>query len=288
MTTGTGSRSRADAAGTAAPSLSSRVPAHAVMTELLRAHAALPPRSRLARALGRSPLTDDTRPWFQGALGEVEVARHMARLEPQWRVLHAVPVGAKGSDIDHVVIGPGGVFTLNAKHHAGQSVWVGGRTLMVGGQKVPHVRNAGHEALRAGQRLTAALGREVTVRGIIAVVGAKSLTVKEQPATVTVLTAQRLVRWLHQQPAVLGPEDVAAIAAVAARPGTWHERPAPWADGALLQQDFAALQREVVAARRTSAAWRLTGAGAGAAGLAVLGPHAVEAAGHAVLAGLAP
>jgi hypothetical protein len=32
-------------------------------------------------------------------------------------VLHAVPVGDRGSDIDHVVIGHGGVYTVNTKTH---------------------------------------------------------------------------------------------------------------------------------------------------------------------------
>ena len=48
MTTETGSQVGADAAG-AAPSLTSRVPGHAVLAELLRAQAALPPRSQNSR-----------------------------------------------------------------------------------------------------------------------------------------------------------------------------------------------------------------------------------------------
>ena len=31
-------------------------------------------------------------------------------------------LGEKGSDIDHVIIGPGGVFTLNTKNHTGGNV----------------------------------------------------------------------------------------------------------------------------------------------------------------------
>ncbi|WP_371261683.1 nuclease-related domain-containing protein [Arthrobacter sp. ov118] len=31
-----------------------------------------------------------------------------------------MPVGAGASDVDHVLIGPAGVFTLNTKNHAGQ------------------------------------------------------------------------------------------------------------------------------------------------------------------------
>jgi hypothetical protein len=76
------------------------------------------------------------------------------RLGPEWAVLHAVPVGAGTSDIDHVLIGPAGVFTLNTKNHAGQPVWVAGRTPDVAGEKQRHLYNASHEAGRAAKLLT--------------------------------------------------------------------------------------------------------------------------------------
>jgi hypothetical protein len=50
------------------------------------------------------------------------LAVRLPRLADQWRVRHAVPIGDKGSDIDHVVIGPGGVFTINAKHHPDSAI----------------------------------------------------------------------------------------------------------------------------------------------------------------------
>jgi hypothetical protein len=43
------------------------------------------------------------------------VAKGLPKLDEAWRVLHSVPVGSRDSDIDHVVIGPGGVYTINAK-----------------------------------------------------------------------------------------------------------------------------------------------------------------------------
>lgn len=47
------------------------------------------------------------------------------------------PSGAADADIDHVLVGPAGVFTVNAKHHPSASVWVGGDTFIVNGQRVP-------------------------------------------------------------------------------------------------------------------------------------------------------
>jgi hypothetical protein len=69
--------------------------------------------------------------------GEEAVAARLRKLGDRWKVLHAIPVGENGSDIDHVVIGPGGLFTINTKHHPNSAVWVGGNTFMVDGQQVP-------------------------------------------------------------------------------------------------------------------------------------------------------
>lgn len=82
-------------------------------------------RHGVARLLG---VRAEERAWRIGAAGEQAVAEQLAKLGPEWRVLHAVRVGERGADIDHVAVGPPGVFTINAKHHPNSSVWVGGDT----------------------------------------------------------------------------------------------------------------------------------------------------------------
>ena len=103
------------------------------MEHLLALQQDVPSRSPVARALGVSPLDEERTAWYRGALGEATVGRLLEKLPEGWTVLHAVPVGKGDSDIDQVVIGPGGVFTINTKNHAGQKVWVAGRTLLVSG-----------------------------------------------------------------------------------------------------------------------------------------------------------
>ncbi|ANJ28105.1 nuclease-related domain-containing protein [Agromyces aureus] len=169
-------------------SLSGRPAAASVIAECLREQALVPPRSPLARAIGRSPLSSESQSWYLGAIGELEVARRLERLDPSWRVLHAVPIGTGKSDIDHVVIGPSGVFTINTKHHEGKEVWVGAKRLLVNGQRTDHLRNAEFEAKRAAQRLSAATGTPVAVTPVIVIVAARRLTIREQPANVRVLT----------------------------------------------------------------------------------------------------
>lgn len=69
---------------------------------------ARPVASRVARPLGRHT---DERAWRIGADGEAETASRLRALtDPAlwrmgatglWRVLHGVPIGDRGSDIDH-------------------------------------------------------------------------------------------------------------------------------------------------------------------------------------------
>ncbi|HEX2027330.1 MAG TPA: nuclease-related domain-containing protein, partial [Nitriliruptorales bacterium] len=100
---------------------------------------AAPIRTLAARALG---LHTDERAWRIGAVGEEKVAARLDRLSDEWKVLHALPVGTQGSDIDHLVVGPGGVFTVNAKHHPDARIWVGGDAFLVNGSRQPYVRNS--------------------------------------------------------------------------------------------------------------------------------------------------
>ncbi|MBO0901763.1 NERD domain-containing protein [Cellulomonas sp. zg-ZUI222] len=113
-----------------------------------------PPRAASRASSRVFDVRTEERAWRIGADGEEAVAAQITSLGPQWRVLHAVRVGQRDADIDHVVIGPAGVFTVNAKHHPHASVWVRGDTFMVNGRRVPYVRNSRHEAGRASRLLT--------------------------------------------------------------------------------------------------------------------------------------
>ena len=152
--------------------------------------------------------------WRLGALGERLVGAEMTKLGPEWRSLHAIPVGVRGSDIDHLLIGPGGVFTVNTKNHSRSRVWCGGRLVMVNGRKTHYVRNSIHEAARASRILSAACGHSIHVSGLLAfIVAPRNLTIKRPrgPIPVTFLYYQQLRKWGRNLPSVLSPEQVEAI-----------------------------------------------------------------------------
>lgn len=181
----------------------------------------------MVRAWGRR-LVDaktDERSWRIGARGEETVGGKLEKLKkPGWRVLHSVPVGARGSDIDHVLIGPGGVFTLNTKRHPQKSVWVRGDTVKVNGFNHPYVRNSRYEADRAGQLLSAALGRPVPVTGALVILTATmppKVTVRQPPNGVLVLDLETLLPAFKRRKGIWSSDEVEAIFEIARWSRTW-------------------------------------------------------------------
>jgi hypothetical protein len=62
----------------------------------------------------------DTRAWRRGAAGERRTARLLAPLERYgWAVLHDLAIPGTQANIDHLVIGPGGVLVVDSKRYRG-------------------------------------------------------------------------------------------------------------------------------------------------------------------------
>jgi hypothetical protein len=232
------------------------IPAVAVISACMSAQAGVPRRSIAARVFGRSPLSADSRPWYLGALGELQVADRLAKLGPGWTVVHSVPIGDRGSDIDHVAIGTAGVFTINTKFHEDARIWVGKRRLLVNGQKTEHLRNSRYEAQRVARTLTTIVGAPIDVQAAVVVVGARSVTIRERPEDVAVLRDTELIRWLDRRPATLPSDARDSLAQIVTHARTWGARSGPSSNADV--QAFAALRREVEAARRVRILWATT------------------------------
>ncbi|GAB2461148.1 hypothetical protein HD599_001098 [Conyzicola lurida] len=243
--------------------LRTRIPAYSVMDECLRRQAEAAPRGAVARFFGRDPLHPDAVSWYRGTLGELEVARVLARLDPAWVVLHAVPVGSSGADIDHIVIGPGGTFTINTKNHGGKKIWASGNGFMVDGQKQSHIRNSLFEAERASDLLSAGAGFPVAVTPVLVVVRPQSIA-STTPAVV-VMASTDLFRWLKRRPRMQTAEAIRQIAAAAEQRSTWctGQPRTPTTEQALAAanaQRFAALRADVDVAHARRQGWSLVGA----------------------------
>lgn len=216
--------------GTAIYDLRSRLPAQSLMERTLELH----PQSFYAPS-------GDALPWYTGALGEIAVAGILGWLGPEWTVLHSVPVGRDESDIDHVVIGPAGVFTINTKSHVGKDVWIGGYGLLVSGQKTHYITNAIHEGARAEKLLTAVCGLTVPVTPVLVLINPGKRTVKTAPeGGVRVVADWELLDVLRGRP-VFSDEQTERIVAAAIRPDTWHQHPAAPVDTRMLVIQFNAI-----------------------------------------------
>lgn len=253
--------------------LTRRIPGQALMAECVRQQSLRPPRGRIARMLGAHAIAPEARSWYTGAIGERITARLLDSLGPDHVVLHSVPVSASGTDIDHLVIGPIGIVTINTKHHRDARVWVAGSTVMVNGRREPYVHAALSERRRVMRTLAALTMPLTPVTSIVAVVDAASVTIREAPADVLVVDARRLVRTLRRMPAVLSHDAVWVLAGALTSRASWLDdgsaaTSASSSDDGVVER-FAAIEREARIARAVRLAWA-GGACAALAGGAVV------------------
>jgi Nuclease-related domain len=149
--------------------------------------------------------------WRQGAAGERRTARLLAALERQgWVVLHDLAIPGSRANLDHLVIGPGGVFVIDSKQYRGRlqldpsgRLWHGRYPL------APTLQAVSFEADRAALVLT---DPDVVVVPVVAVHGAQVPWGKVVMQGVPVVAARRLPSMLRVLPAVLGPERIANLA----------------------------------------------------------------------------
>ena len=151
--------------------------------------------------------------WRRGAAGEQRTARLLRPLERDgWAVLHDLAVPGSQANLDHLVIGPGGVFVIDSKQYRGRvqldssgRLWHGRYSL------TPTLQAVSFEADQAALVLPDP-AVVVVVVPIVAVHSAQVPSGKVVVDGVPVVSAKRLPGMLRQLPAVLGPERVAALA----------------------------------------------------------------------------
>jgi hypothetical protein len=229
------------------------------MSAVVNAALSEPPRSRVARLLGLSPLPAHTRPLYRGALGELLVGDMLDNLGPRWDVLHVVPVDDSGKDIDHLVIGPPGVFAITTENFPGQEIKVNGDFLAVGSQRYDDIATARELGQSAAELLGAVAGRPVTVHPLLVVVTPTKLVLRQQPEGANVLGSRQLLHYLDRLDHVLDGAEVAFISDIADRDTTWRAAPGLAQDTQQLTDDFTALRAAVQDATRARVFWGVVG-----------------------------
>jgi hypothetical protein len=149
--------------------------------------------------------------WRQGAAGERRTARLLDPLERHgWAVLHDLAIPGSRANLDHLVIGPGGVFVIDSNQYRGRlrldplgRLWHGRYPL------APALRAVSFEADQAALVVT---DPDVVVVPVMAVHGVQVPWGKVVMDGVPVVSARRLPSMLRELPGVLGPERIAALA----------------------------------------------------------------------------
>lgn len=160
----------------------------------------------------------------QGKAGELGVGVLLNSLYADgWGVLHSIPVYDGRSDIDHLLVGPGGVWTVNAKSHGRLRVVVNGDRVSVGRTNVDYVRSARHEAALA-TRVLRSHGHDVPVYSAVALDLDYSgeLDIMEPPEDVVVDTAPNVVAHLRTTNTLLDQAAINSIFATARKRTTWE------------------------------------------------------------------
>ena len=201
-------------------------PGEQVRAEAEEQLAALRERSRVGTFLLRAfDAKTDERAYRVGAKGEEAIGARLDKLEERgWHVLHSIPVGKGKSDIDHLLIGPGGVYAINTKNHPDKQVWVGQNAIKVNGYSQRYLPVARYEAERAERLLSAAVGFPVPTRAVLVILTGTvvpQVTIKQMPEDVVVLDRMDVPGVFKRAPKRLTEAQVTHVYEQARRSTLW-------------------------------------------------------------------
>jgi hypothetical protein len=145
----------------------------------------------------------DFGPWFTGASGESQVSQALKELEPLgYTVINDVNKGH--GNVDHVVVGPTGVFAIETKNRGGRVVADRGR--LINRWDAKYASQTVHEAMWVRDR--------VAVRFVKALLVYPSAKVEPDVILlprVTVLSLARLNAEITSQPASLSADEIQRV-----------------------------------------------------------------------------
>ncbi len=151
---------------------------------------------------------------YAAAKEEQRINAELDDLPAGWFVMRPADLGtlvSQDGEIDHVVIGPGGVFTIHLEHQPAAKVWVSEHKVTINGRDSDRMSQARFGARRAGGLLTTLCGFDVTVQSVLILIGAATVQTLSRPAELHVRTQHDLRDWLCMQPRRLNAGTVAAI-----------------------------------------------------------------------------
>lgn len=140
-----------------------------------------------------------------------------------WHVQHNVPMGRQGDVVEHLLIGPGGVYTVTVRSHLRTHVTIDRHTIRVDDRPVSYLRDARLEAHRAEKLLADAVGSQVVVRPVVVLetVAPVNLSAVTMPDDVLVLQGWDVPGVFPRVPDRLSAELVSKLVVAARARSTW-------------------------------------------------------------------
>jgi hypothetical protein len=175
-----------------------------------------------------------------GLTGEQKTAIELDRLGSEYKVAHSIPIPGERRDLDHLVVGPTGVFVINSKNHLGQSILVDDEYIIYNRNRYQEPSDAARDARRAAGRL--GLKKAIPV---VAVWGASGIVVKSSYIA-RVCSTQRLLELITDGSRVLGPEQIEEIYRRVIEPDTWGIDATSLRDPALVAEQYSACRNKTV------------------------------------------
>lgn len=155
--------------------------------------------------------------WQTGAEGEVRTGRLMEPLEGEgFRILHDRKIPRSPANIDHIVIGPPGVFVVETKSYAGSLKIRGDEIFVAGRRKNDWIDEVNREAAAVTNALTEELvAHGWAVNPVIVVHRADLPWFKSEVRGVRIVSGKDLVSRMRKADPILSPSDVDRLASVA-------------------------------------------------------------------------
>lgn len=175
--------------------------------------AALATLSVAKSAWGRRQSTEA---WAKGAAGERATGTALDALPPGFVALHDLKMPGSRGNIDHLVVGPTGAFTVETKNYEAGVVLKSGKATRAG-RSLDTVID---QATRQAEAMTYAL--DLDVRAIVCVHGGpvriQGFFQKPTVSGVRFCSGKNLARLLAKGPTVLSPEQITKATGIAPAP----------------------------------------------------------------------
>ena len=155
--------------------------------------------------------------WRTGAQGEERTGGRLDPLVQEDVILHDRESPGTRANIDHIAIGPPGVFVIETKNFAGR-LGIADGDLRIKGRRLAAVDEVLREAAATHRALASYLvPRGLGVITVICVHRADLPWFRREVRKVRIVSGRGLVRHLRKSRPILSDEDVAALASLAAQ-----------------------------------------------------------------------